>query len=220
MSRGSHGHTHWVRGEDCSAPDCYRLLSVNSFNDAVWGLGKYTVLTADQGYQYSYFGQLIHEIKYRNETNSAYDERIAKLANSVFEFSVQMLNVPFDCCVTIPSNRNSASSEMQLLAENLQALGVCKHFEVLEKDGQVPVMKSIPPDQRRAALREKYFFRNDCKLGDNAKILVLDDVYESGASMQAAMGAVFRDDPNRFQLEAWKITGLAVTYLRDPKVKP
>lgn len=178
------------------------------------------MLTPDQGYQYSYFGQLIHEIKYKSDTKSSHDEKISLLANSVFEFAVKMLNVPFDCCVTLPPNRNFAYSEMRLLAENLQAQGLCKHSEVLEKNGQVPVMKSIPITQRWAALKEKYFFRNDCRLGENAKILVLDDVYESGASMQAAIGAVFDDDKNKFQTDAWKITGLAITYLRDPKLSP
>jgi hypothetical protein len=208
-------HTHWARDSDCEAPDCYRKLE----ND-IWGLGKYTILTPDAGYGFSYFGKLIREIKYREDPKTSKDEKLVALSKSVFEFAVNMLEVPFDCCVTVPPNRHNGISEMRLLAEHLKSLGIFKHTEVLQKDGQIPVMKSIPSSERRSALNGKYFFLNDCQLGENAKILVLDDVYESGSTMQTAIGAVFNDDPNQFQPESWKISGLAITYLRDPKVKP
>ncbi len=162
----------------------------------------------------AFFGSQINDLKYGNPAQSSLDSRVIDLAGSIETFLTGMNLGKFEFGFTVPTNRPNTTNVMRLVMLRLYKSDLVKGMTTLDKNGAFPILKSISPEKRHEMVHNKYLYVPEMLSEREHRILVLDDVFDSGATMSEASRAIRVGYPKA------KILGLAVTYLKDPKVRP
>ena len=204
--------THWQGEDECPAPGCYRRLPC-VWTDEAWGLGQYSNFGQVRGNSpYAFFGRLINGLKYQSSLPSGNWHGLSRnLAEQVSRFITKKGLGIFDVCVVITSNRPGATSVMRTVAEYLGQHEQVRRVESLAKRSPIKVIKGLPPEQRSFELAGKFVVPPGSGLKQAARILILDDVFDTGATLREVAKTVRADAPRA------KIVAITATYLRDPK---
>lgn len=190
---------------DCPTPACYRRLPCPGADEA-WGLGKYTVDKAEA----RFIGALVSDLKYATHDQDT-SRMLAQLSEQIGRFLAMKGQNRFDGCAVVPGSRDTELSIMVSVARALHAAGWVGKQETLIKTGQVPRMKSLARSARAGAVADKYAVGAPSALLDCARILVLDDIYDSGATLSEAVAAVRRAAPQA------QVVAITAVYRYDPR---
>lgn len=191
---------------DCPTQGCFRKLPCSGANEA-WGLGKYTLVKTGDGF----FARLIYSLKYARAGSTNHVESLQELSDQVSRFLTLKYRKSFDGCVIIPSNRSETAPVMHEVAQRLRGQDLVRSQEYLHKSGFIPVLKDLNRLERTQAVADKYQLGPVSKVPISQRILVLDDIYDSGATLEAAVATIRASAPKAH------IVALTATYLRDPR---
>lgn len=128
----------------------------------------------------SEIGELLYQLKYSGDKGA-----VKKLASVAAEF-VRSKELVIDMVVPLPPSKKRSVQPVVLIARELASqLQIDFGDGVLRKIKETPELKSMEDiDERRNALSEA--FEADSRELEGRRILLLDDLYRSGASMSAA----------------------------------
>jgi hypothetical protein len=218
MSNVKDLHSHWIIQKNCPNQDCYKSFQVPGF-DLFWGLGRYTHVPSDiagkqDRVRKAFFGSQIYDLKYGNPAQSSLDERVIALAVSIENFLRGMNLGTFEIGFTVPSSRPNTVNLMRLVMLRLYKAELIRGMTTLDKKADFPTLKSIAREKRHEIVANKFQYTKQYVSNSEDHFLVLDDVFDSGATMTETARAIRVGYPKA------KILGIAVTYLKDPKVKP
>jgi len=199
-------HVHGPGKEDCPKSACYRSLACPGADQA-WGLGRYSIEAAGD----SFFGSLVHDLKYELPSHVGTQRKLDTLAEQVSKFLRIKEQATFDRCVIVAGNRSSEDPIMLSVARRLKDMALVDTYELLLKNAEIPVMKGIDRSARALAISGKYRLAADFPRHVSKRVLVLDDVYDSGATLSEAVATVRSAAPDTY------IVAIAATYLRDPR---
>lgn len=207
-------HQHPVIFTSCKHPGCYRSLGI-PLTVGSFGLALYSILNENHQFEYSEFGRMIHDLKYRDSTEiQDRDKQVNKLADTIGHFingiaKIRPIDLPFQLIVTPPRNSTAKQSLPSELATLLIAKSYAEEHVAPSKVGEVTSMKNVAPDNRSSQLAGK--FTLEMRSGVE-RVLILDDVYETGSTVNE----VVRCCRAAFGSEV-SIMVVAVTYLRDDR---
>lgn len=191
---------------DCPTQGCFRKLPCSGADEA-WGLGKYTLVKTGDGF----FARLLYGLKYAQERSTNQFEMFEELTEQVSRFLLLKYREPFDGCVVVPSNRPEPAPVMHEVAQRLRSQDLVRSQEYLHKSGYIPVLKDVNRWERAQAVAGKYQLGEASKVPTSQRILVLDDIYDSGATLAEAVATIRASAPKAH------IVALTATYLRDPR---
>jgi len=191
---------------DCPTLGCFRALPCPGADEA-WGLGKYSLKRVSDGY----FGDLIYALKYESLPQHMFDDALSDLSTQVSRFLGFKYEHSFDGCVVVNGNRTRDEPVMLHVAKHLQNHKQIRAHETLQKKGYIPVLKQLNRELRKQAVLGKYELSADSRIPMCKHILVVDDVYDSGATLAEAAATVRAAAPTAH------IVALTATYLRDPR---
>jgi hypothetical protein len=201
---------HWEKGKECPSPSCYRKLEVEGATEA-WGLSTYSQRNRESGlWEYSELGQLVHDLKYVTMDKATYEEKLVTTEKFVRYFAERMLGGPIDTLAVVPGNRVGSVSLPARLVNRLISERFAQQILEIEKVGSIRVMKSVPEDERFAEVQGKYCVSENPQKFTLQKILLIDDVFETGASLNEVSYIIQSTFPEA------QLYVIALTYLRAP----
>jgi hypothetical protein len=209
-----HRCIHSKRGQKCPTSNCSILLPIESAT-AAWGLGSYNELDpASYSYRPSYFGSLVQSLKYRTITSDEYASGLEKIERHLNTFVTEMFDSPADSISFIPGNRPNRKSLPENLVNFIRRSNPALQLLQIEKIAPINILKTVDVEKRAAEVQGKYKLSATANIGKSKNILLIDDVYQTGASLSEVARVLARSAPNS------NVYAVAITYLRDPKVKP
>jgi len=160
---------NWTKG---------RAYALHTLASTYLGVNEYG--RADFDTTYSDMGELIRQLKYRND-KSALPNIIALLDN------IKGIET-FDYFIPVPSSNKSRP--FQPVYEIAEALGKHREVEVLtaflEKKAGGPELKNVDDPEERKALMKDALYINSKKDISGKSVLLVDDLYRSGTTLMAA----------------------------------
>lgn len=134
----------------------------------------------------SEIGETLYRLKYRNHAPSA-----TKLATVVADF-VAAKRFPVELVIALPPSRTRARQPVAMIAEKIaQRLGVEYDSKGLRKVKSTPELKTmVDLRDRQKALRGAFTSSAAVK---GKVVLLIDDLYRSGASMSEASNTLLKD---------------------------
>lgn len=134
--------------------------------------------------QRSEIGELLYRFKYRSDRAA-----LTKMLRLCNEYLVRHVCGKFEIVLPVPPS-HSARIVTKCIAQGVAAgLGVSYSDTALTKRKNTSALKSVvDPDVRRQLLRDA--FRVDKKQVEGKKVLLVDDVFRSGATLESAAEAV------------------------------
>lgn len=157
-----------------------------------WALDWHTVDHEGPGYRRSELGELLYALKYDGNRSAAAPiaERLAAFVTSlgVFPSLTAIIPVP-------PSDRTRAEQPVDILARELEALtGRPADREWLVRVRAGAPLKDIEsPEEREEALRGA-FAVTDLHRYRGKRLLLLDDIFRSGATLRECTRTMLKDD--------------------------
>lgn len=153
------------------------------------------------GQDFTEIGEAIYKFKYYKTLPLQDRVRIQ-------EFCVQRLktaleekfgkNPPFNFVVPVPANRQNSHSLPPLIAKDLADKSAGSLIDVgklLIKQKEIPILKNLDSAEKSKALLDAYQFKPS--LPEPKKgILIIDDIYDSGASLRSVARAINASYPN------------------------
>lgn len=128
----------------------------------------------------SEIGELVYRLKYQGDQST-----VTQLAQVVAEF-ISHKKLPIDAVVPVPPSKQRRVQPVGLIAESVaKRLDIAYDSKALRKVRESPQLKSvIQLKDRRAALAGAFTASAEALQGKS--VLLLDDLYRSGASMEEA----------------------------------
>jgi predicted amidophosphoribosyltransferase len=146
-------------------------------------------------------GELLFMLKYRTD-----ESVVEKLVATAQEF-VERWNPPIDIIVPVPPSTARVMQPLMLLAEGLSKQLKIPLVECVKKTRESPQLKNIYDlDERLKALEGAHVV--DSETAKQKRILLFDDLYRSGATMNAITGLLYE------QGKVADVYALAVTCTR------
>ena len=203
---------HWQGESECPAPDCYRRVPC-AWADEAWALGKYStpkLRASDSGF--AHFGELINQLKYSVSTTQEYwADCLQSLAEQTARFVEGRLARSFEVCLVVPGNRPNTVSVMGEVAKHLITTGQVERIAQMERRSNIRILKQVAHEQRAEEVDGGYQLSGVRLSQPRAHILILDDVFDTGATLNEVAKTARRAAPSAY------IAGVCATYLRDPK---
>jgi len=172
----------WVRGIS---------LSIYSTNyDWYTGEKEFTTL-----------GHYVYEYKYyRNMSPQRRDEIVEKCTTELSNFlklSSDSSDLRFNSCIGVPANREGHSSLPLEAAEKLATKfqWFRNDSRSISKSRKLPIMKNTNIKLRAEALRAGYSIEPDYDFNGIYGFLIIDDIYESGATLREICRTLKRAQP-------------------------
>ena len=162
-----------------------------------WSLDKHTIKSTllpggKFDTEYTELGKLVNQIKYHKAKNE-----IKPLAKKIYDFMKKKIMVtPYLSGVvpTPPSNTNREFQPVFNIAEELaKELKIPILKDCLVKTKETPLMKGIVDKEEKKKILSGAFkiIKND--LIKNKKILLLDDIYESGETLKEISRILYKE---------------------------
>ena len=152
--------------------------------------------------QRSEIGELLYQYKYRNDLNA-----LAGLLRASVEFLCERAQGTFDLILPVPPSNPSRIVTMEIAKGLASGIGSAFSGTALLKIKNTSELKSVTdPELRREMLRGAYHVDAAQIVGKS--VLLVDDVYRSGAALETAAEAL------RDQGKAKAIYVLAITRTR------
>lgn len=146
-------------------------------------------------------GELLYQFKYRGSK-----EALRKLVDIAVEFWKEIKN-NFDLIVPIPPSKTGRTTNEMIVRELATIMNISMSANALIKIKDTPQIKDVDGlDEREAILRNA--FAADIKQLEGKTILLVDDIYRSGATMTAATKIILE------QGKAADVYAFAFTYTR------
>ncbi len=168
-----------------------------------------------QEQDFTELGKLVREFKYSKFLKPERGLEITKIfANEVqrvLKLSEKQDAHEFNSLIAIPSNRVNANSLPTAVSHELSARfpWLKNDSKYLVKNHAIEVVKNLPVEQRAEKLRGAYATKPDYNLQNVTGFLVIDDVYQSGATLKEVCRTLKRINP---QIPRYVLT---MTHLRS-----
>ena len=134
----------------------------------------------------SEMGELVYQLKYRGR--KANIEKIADLISK----KIKGLET-FDAIIPIPpTNRNRAIQPVMEIAKELGRRKRVKVLDILEKEKTDKEIKNVDDPKERKALLKKAMKLSGNHDISGKKVLLLDDLYRSGITLQVATDLLYK----------------------------
>lgn len=134
-------------------------------------------------------GEAVYQLKYRNNQLMAPVLAAQMAASLGTYFGANIIVVP------MPPSRVRAIQPVPLVAERYaQIVGARYQDDLLVKQGKTGQMKDMPTREQRIAALQAVFRCNDVLPAGQHNVLIVDDLYDLGASLEAATN-VLRTSP-------------------------
>jgi len=173
------------------------LIQINGNWKAGWAFDIHTIYSEFLGQdEYGHdrynnirseMGELVYQLKYQHDSSVA--NRIIDLLQDLKIFEHIDIVVPIP-----PSNKNRANQPVYSIATEFgKRFGVAVYLDVLEKSKGSQELKGITnPDERQEALKNSMRISKSYDLSEK-NILLIDDLYRSGATLKAATELLYSD---------------------------
>ncbi len=168
-----------------------------------------------QEQDFTELGKLVREFKYSKFLKPERGLEITKIfANEVqrvLKLSEKQDAHEFNSLIAIPSNRVNANSLPTAVSHELSSRfpWLKNDSKYLVKNHTIDVVKNLPVEQRAEKLRGAYATKPDYNLQHVTGFLVVDDVYQSGATLKEVCRTLKRINP---QIPRYVLT---MTHLRS-----
>ena len=135
---------------------------------------------------YKYHGRLLKSRR-NTITRSFTDQVFTAIYAQFHERFPNWDNLPFDVCLGPPENRNTGHSLPRQVCGLLAADRgwIVDGFSGIRKTRSVEVMKNIPRSERAEHLKGLYEINKETMPYSNFGFLIIDDVFETGATVSA-----------------------------------
>lgn len=148
-------------------------------------------------------GRTIHEYKYYKNLDGARKiDAVAFCERKMIDFfdlNVVGSEIFFDSCIAVPSNNSAGISLPSAVVKNLarRFSWLQNASELLAKTREVPVIKEISdPRVRIDALKGAYSVALSPSIFNSKGILIVDDIYDSGATVREVARTLKKVYPN------------------------
>lgn len=157
-----------------------------------WALDWHTVDHEGPGYRRSALGELVYAMKYGENLNAAgaIADRLAEFVSGLYVFGNVAAIIPVP-----PSDRERVWQPVEVLAEALAA----RTGRTADREWLVRVRAGVPlkdlesPEEREEALRGA-FAVTDLDRYRGKRLLLLDDIFRSGATLRECTRTMLKDD--------------------------
>jgi predicted amidophosphoribosyltransferase len=134
----------------------------------------------------SEMGELVYQLKYRDRKANV--EKIVDLISK----KIKGLET-FDAIIPIPpSNRHRATQPVIEIAKELGRRKRVKVLDILEKESTDKEIKNVDDPKERKALLKKAMKLSDDHDISGKKVLLFDDLYRSGVTLEVATDLLYR----------------------------
>ena len=148
-------------------------------------------------------GELLYRLKYRSDMSF-----VAEIVDTIATFIEETWKPSFDLIVPVPPSRARGRQPVRVLAEGLgERLSIPVESGCIKKVADIPELKNIYDYDERLRLLEKSHSIDSSRV-EGRRVLLFDDLYRSGATMNAITLALYD------QGAAAEVFGLAVTRTR------
>jgi len=174
----------------------------------VWGhsLGLYSKPLAQTrgNYELTIHGEKINYFKYHAEADQMERYVIAEyFSDEVFRaiksgLEPKYASPPFNVCIGPPENRNTGHSLPNYVCQKLvKKLNWMKNgFDSVKKTRSGEVMKKVPREERSSKLNGLYTIDSSRLPEGVFGILIIDDVFETGSTVEAVCDALEMEFPS------------------------
>jgi predicted amidophosphoribosyltransferase len=155
-----------------------------------------------QEQEFTELGKLVREFKYSKYLKPQRGVEITKIfadeVQNVLKLNEKQDSHEFNSLVAIPSNRPNANSLPEAVAHELSTrfTWLKNDSKYLAKNHEIEVIKNLPVDQRAEKLRGAYSTKPEYNLQHLTGFLVIDDVYQSGATLKEVCRTLKRANPD------------------------
>ena len=169
----------------------------------------------NQVQDFTELGKLVHEFKYSKYMKPERGLEITKIfadeVQRVLKLGEMQDSHEFNSLIAIPSNRVNANSLPTAVSHELSSRisWLQNDSKYLVKNHKIDVIKNLPVEQRAEKLRGAYATKADYNLQHVTGFLIIDDVYQSGATLREVCRTLKRINP---QIPRYVLT---MTHLRS-----
>lgn len=183
----------WATGRVCDK--CGKPLYENNPTTTCFSCREHSH-TFDRGYTCAEYGThertLVYSLKYYSRTDIAKTLGEIMYDRMLIDFDTEELRTRYDLLCPIPVHRDRRKSrgynQSALIAEEFaRRSGMTYMGEVLTRTHQTSAMKGMTPDERKENIRNAFEInKKHYERIAGAKILVIDDIYTTGATVDEA----------------------------------
>ncbi len=185
----------WSVGHCCTK--CGKPLSPSNPMETCFSCREHSHVFR-KGYTVAEYGSfersIVFALKYNARTDIA-----STLGEMIFDKITQELQGAdlrdeYDLIVPIPMHEakklTRGYNQAELIARAVAKLsGVAYHGDILQRTRETTALRGLSPEQRRIEIKGVFAFRDKCEpLVCGARVLLIDDIYTTGASCDEASG--------------------------------
>ncbi len=132
----------------------------------------------------SEIGELLYQFKYRGDQTA-----LQKILTASIDYLRERIQVRFDLIIPVPPSNPTRTVTSQLAKGLAHGLGTKFSDTALVKSKNTSELKSVSDPEVRKQILEGAF-RADKQQLDSKSVLLVDDLYRSGATLEAATTAL------------------------------
>jgi predicted amidophosphoribosyltransferase len=146
-------------------------------------------------------GKLVSEFKYSKFLSAQRGLDITRIfadeVVKVLKLGVESDSHRFNSLIAIPPNRLNSNSLPKAVAHELSEKfdWLKNDSKYLVKNHEIGVIKNLPPEERIEMLKGAYSTKAEYQFGNLQGFLVLDDIYDSGATLKEVCRTLKRAHP-------------------------